>query len=164
MTRCAAPWLALAALLFFVGGASGQDPVPLRVGVAGGPSFPLDELNRTAATGFHVGGWLALSGRLVDVRAEGLFERFTRDDGGSLEGFGGIASAILPLGAARTTYLIGGLGALYVAPDGPYEPETELTFAVGAGVRLSLFSLEIRYLASGAQARSIPVSFGLRLR
>ena len=156
-----AGWAGLiAGALFLPPPASAQ----VQLTLAAGPSFPLEELNRTGATGFHVAWQFGFTGTRLDARVDARLERFSRDAGGSLDGIGGMANLILPIGAARTSYLIGGVGATHVEPDGPEESGTELTFALGAGARISRFSLELRYLDAGEHARSIPVTFGIRLR
>jgi hypothetical protein len=53
---------------------------------------------------------------------------------------------------------------LQIDPGVAPETRNELTYGVGVGTRLNRFFLELRYLDSGEHARSVPVTFGLRLR
>lgn len=146
----------------------------LRLGVAGGPSFPIGSLSDEAGTGFHLRGSLGVEIPLLPlgVRGDLLWQRFSHDVSGNFDGLAGMINATwrLPFPIIQP-YLIGGGGLLrYDEPDlvanGTQQGEdgTNFVLGAGAGVQLRLLRFgafaEARYLDWGRH-RAIPVTLGV---
>lgn len=149
----------------------------VRIGLAGGPSFPLGDLADAATTGFHARGSLGLEMPLIPlgVRGDLLWHRFPVDDAdGHFTGVGGLVNGTwrMPFPIIQP-YLVAGAGFIrYSDPDltigGVLEAEgetgTEFAFAAGGGVQLRLLRLgafvEARYL-DWSRHRALPVTLGI---
>lgn len=155
-------------------GADAQLP-GVRLGVAGGPSFPLGDLADEASTGFHVRGGLGVEFSLVPlgVRADVVWQRFPDEHAGNFTQLGGLLNATwrMPMPLARP-YLVGGAGLMrHEEPDedhGDHAHEsesTEFAFAVGGGVEFRLLGLgaflEARYLDWSGGHRAVPLTLGI---
>jgi opacity protein-like surface antigen len=169
--------IALSACVLVAAAIPAAADAQVRVGLGGGPAFPLDHLADEATTGFHVQGSLGLELPLLPfgVRADGLWQRYPADHEGSFNGIGGLLNATvrLPMMPVARPYLVGGVGAMrYKEPEIDHgdhahggESETEFAFGVGAGVGIRLLGLggfmEARYLDWGHGNRAIPVTLGI---
>jgi opacity protein-like surface antigen len=157
------------------GGADAQLP-GVRLGVAGGPSFPLGDLADEASTGFHLRGGLGVEIPLVPlgVRADVVWQQFPDEHAGNFTQLGGLLNATwrMPMPLARP-YLIGGAGLMrHEEPDedhGDHAHEggssTEFAFAAGGGLEIRLLRLgaflEARYLDWGGGHRAVPLTLGI---
>jgi hypothetical protein len=175
MSRKATLWvLTLAVALALPAGAEAQFP-GVRLGFAGGPSFPLGDLADEANTGFHLRGGLGLEIPLLPlgVRADVIWQQFPDQISGNFTQLGGLLNATwrMPMPLVRP-YLVGGAGLMrHEEPDVDHgghahegETSTEFAFAVG-GFELRLIGLgaflEARYLDWGGGHRAIPVTLGI---
>lgn len=176
MSRKATVWvLTLAVALALPAAADAQFP-GVRLGVAGGPSFPLGDLADEANAGFHVRGGLGLEIPLLPlgVRADVIWQRFPDVESGNFTQLGGLLNATwrMPMPLARP-YLVGGAGLMrHEEPDVDHVDHahesgtsTEFAFAVGGGLELRLIGLgaflEARYLDWGQGHRAVPVTIGI---
>jgi opacity protein-like surface antigen len=176
MSKKATVWVVtLAVALALPAGAEAQFP-GLRLGVAGGPSFPVGDLADEANTGFHLRGGLGLDMPLLPlgVRADVIWQQFLDVESGNFTQLGGLLNATwrMPVAPVRP-YLVGGAGLMrHEEPDvdhGDHAHEggtsTEFAFAVGGGLELRLVGLgaflEARYLDWGHGNRAIPLTLGI---
>lgn len=148
----------------------------VRIGLAGGPSFPIGDLGNQAGTGFHARGSLGLEIPLLPlgVRGDLLWHQFAADAAdGHFTGVGGLVNGTwrMPFPIVQP-YLVAGAGFMrYSDPDITVggvletgESGTEFAFAAGGGVQLRLLRLggfvEARYLDWGRH-RALPVTIGI---
>jgi opacity protein-like surface antigen len=176
MSRKATVWvLGLAVALALPAAAEAQSP-GVRLGIAGGPSFPLDDLAEEASTGFHLRGGLGVELPLLPlgVRADVIWQQFPDVESGHFTQLGGLLNATwrMPMALVRP-YLVGGAGLMrHEEPEvdhGDHAHEggtsTDFAFAVGGGLELRLIGLgaflEARYLDWGHGHRAIPLTIGI---
>jgi opacity protein-like surface antigen len=173
-TSVACALLAMALALSVQAPASAQIP-GVRLGFAGGPSFPMGDLADVATTGYHLRGSLGLELPLIPlgVRGDLVWQQFPADVDGNYTGLTGLLNATwrLPVPIVKP-YLIGGAGFLnYDEPDRTIDGQavqgesgSNFAWAAGAGVQLRLLRLggfvEARYLDWGRH-RAIPLTFGV---
>jgi hypothetical protein len=146
-----------------------------RLGLAGGPAFPVGGLADEAGTGVHVRGSVGLQLPLLPlgVRGDLLWQQFPDDVAGNFTTLGGLLNATwrLPFPVLQP-YLVGGGGFMnFSDPDVAHddhdhdgESGTSFVYAAGAGVQLRLLRLgafvEARYVDWGRH-RSVPLTLGI---
>jgi opacity protein-like surface antigen len=140
----------------------------LRIGFAGGPTFPVGDLAEEAGTGMHVRGGLDVPGaRLpLGVRADIVWQSLPATQTGSFTQFGGLLNATWRLPVSRGgSYLVSGLGAVRHDEPGDGASATRFAWAAGAGVNVELGGaaafVEARYLDWGRGDRGVPLTLGL---
>jgi hypothetical protein len=175
MKRCFALCL-VPCLLALPGPHPAEAQIPgLRLGFAGGPSFPLGALDDDAGVGLHVRGSLGIEPPLtpIGIRGDLLWQQFPHEGDGSLTTLAGLINgtwrAPLPI---LQPYVIAGAGFLRFDEPGtprngdldPGESGTRFAWVGGAGVQLRLIRfgafVEARYLDWGRN-RAIPLTFGI---
>ncbi len=173
-------WALIPILLAFTIPATADAQIPgLRIGLGGGPAFPLSDLAGETATGVHLRGSVGLEIPLIPlgVRGDVLWQRYPADTNGNFTGLAGLLNATLrlPIPVVRP-YLIGGVGFVdYSDPevpnelpgqpiDEPAEDGTNFAFAAGAGLEIRILRIggfvEARYMDWGRH-RAIPLTIGI---
>ncbi|HUF34932.1 MAG TPA: outer membrane beta-barrel protein [Gemmatimonadales bacterium] len=141
----------------------------VRFGVAGGPTFVLED---GGGTDFHLLGTVGFAGGEdlpVSFRVDGQYQL-----GDAFDILSGTGNAVYSFSVSEETrfrpYLIGGLGIYNLNPDGPGDSQTKFGINAGAGFTVPvgqgttrLFG-EARFhnvFTEGESLNLLPISFGV---
>ena len=180
---------ATAAMMLTAGAAQAQVARPFSVGVAGGVSMPMGDLNTGVNTGFNLAASVGYKPVMLPfgIRIEGAWDQFGLDKSGldAEDADAGVdghvrslsltANAIvdIPNSTPVKPYLIGGLGLYRVnisasadAGDGTLtatsDAENKFGFNVGAGIRMPLGALDTYIEARYHQVQSVSFTDNFR--
>ena len=171
----------IAALAVLAAPADAQIVRPWQISIAGGPSFTTGDLSSEAGTGYHVQGSVGFGLPLLPfgLRADLLWQEFpVSGANGHFRQIGGLLNGTfaLPMPLLQP-YALAGVGLIqHTEPEVAHaghvhhgESSTDLGFNAGAGVQFPFVGMsafvEARWLnlvGGNAEARSIPVSVGIR--
>jgi opacity protein-like surface antigen len=149
----------------------------VRIGIGGGPSFPVGETGDIFTTGFNIQGDVSFGLPLlpIGIRGDIAFNRFPEaaDPDDILRTLSGTVSGVfnMGIGLARA-YAMAGLGLYNVVEDHgedlPDRDETAFGLNAGLGAQVWLLGIrpfvELRYHVVFGEERDqfIPLTFGLR--